>query len=143
MTENRDHPKSLDNVLNHQASELGHIYQKLQQLQLLQGKLDQCLPDTFKPYCRVANYREGCLVIGVSSAAWATQLRYAIPDLLQLLRTQAGLYDLCSISTYIDPYLHQPLLKEKDNKKITKEKLTNYGEKMLQELCEYLHKDKL
>lgn len=107
MTNTLNHPRLVNNILNRQAGELRQIQQKLQQLQLLQQKLDHCIPDTFKPYCRVANYRDGCLIIAVSSAAWATQLRYAIPDLLQLLRTQAELYDLCSINTYIDPNLQQ------------------------------------
>jgi hypothetical protein len=126
MTNKPSDPKSFEQMLHHQSAELNNIYAKIQQLQRLQEQWELFLPLNLQPYCRVANFRDGCLIIAVASAAWATQLRYVLPDMLQSLRSQGGLYQLCSISHYIEPDLmKQNSVKPAVTKKVQRPKLSS------------------
>src|SRR5207244_5108353 len=55
-------------------------------------------------HSRIANFREGCLVIEVDNAAWATRLRYLIPDISKKLVTHMLLNSLKHIEWYIQPH---------------------------------------
>jgi len=85
--------RSINKCLNVQLLD---ICQRAIQLDELNEKIKTFLPLPLSDYCQVANFNQGCLLISVKNAAWATELRYLLPELRDKLRA-AGLYRLTSI----------------------------------------------
>lgn len=73
------------------------ICQRSMQLEELSKKVSQILPENLASACHVGSFSKGCLTLTTSNAAWASQLRYAIPELRDKLRKEAGMYQLTSI----------------------------------------------
>lgn len=97
--------KTLDTILNQQdpQSILGFIQKKVAQLNQLNEIWQKNWADLAQ-HSRIANFREGCLVIEVDNAAWATRLRYLIPDLTRKLVKHPALNRLKHIEWYIQPH---------------------------------------
>ncbi|OJA00104.1 hypothetical protein BEV13_04435 [Rickettsiella grylli] len=57
-------------------------------------------------HTRIANFREGHLIIECASAAWATQLRYRLPTITEQLIHYDALRDLKQIEWNIQPHFH-------------------------------------
>ncbi|MDI1351626.1 MAG: DUF721 domain-containing protein [bacterium] len=89
--------RSIRHCLNKQ---LVDICQRSLQLEELSTKVIQLLPANLASWCQVGSFNKGCLVLTTSNAAWASQLRYAIPELRDKLR-KAGMYQLSSINVVI------------------------------------------
>ena len=53
------------------------------------AQLRAVLPTVLAPHCRVADLKGGRLTIQVSSAAWATRLRFELPKVEPALRSLA------------------------------------------------------
>jgi len=86
--------RSISRCLNKQ---LADICQRSVQLEELSSKVLQLLPEPLAGECHVGSFNKGCLILTTSNAAWASQLRYAIPELRDKLRKEAGMYQLSSI----------------------------------------------
>jgi hypothetical protein len=86
--------RSISRCLNKQLVE---ICQRSMQLEELSNKIAQLLPSNLASECHVGSFSKGCLVLTTHDAAWASQLRYAIPELRDRLRKEAGMYQLSSI----------------------------------------------
>lgn len=92
--------RSISHCLNKQLIDL---CQRSLHLEELSTKLSQFLPDELAKECQVGSFNKGCLLITTTNAAWASQLRYAIPELRDNLR-KAGLPQLLSIKiTVVTP----------------------------------------
>jgi len=89
--------------LNSSNQTLQQLVKKAERLLDLNQRLLEQLATPLKEHCKLANWRNGCLVIETDSAVWATQLRYSSPDLLERLRKIPEFYGLCSIHCYIRP----------------------------------------
>ncbi len=90
-------------LASNQSGTLQLIYAKAAQLTTLNKIWRTQIDETLAQHTQVANYREGCLVIEVSSPVWATRLRYGIPDLLQKLRALNEFAGLTRIEWYVKP----------------------------------------
>ncbi|ACT05499.1 protein of unknown function DUF721 [Dickeya chrysanthemi Ech1591] len=106
MRDNR--PQSLESFFDG-ASQLGSgplhdIQQRALALLKLNRAVHALLPTALRPYCRVANYRNGLLVLETASANWLMRLRYEHPALLSALRAQI-LPSLVTIDIRINPAL--------------------------------------
>ncbi len=77
------------------------ICQRTVQLEELTSKLYNYLPSPLQDHCHVGSFNRGCLVIVASNPAWASQLRYSLPELRDKLRIEAGIYQLSSIKVTI------------------------------------------
>ncbi len=99
---NKNHT-SIDDLLNSDNKGLNYLVAKVQQHQRLQAALDASIPAPLTEHCKVANLRNGCLVIQTDSPAWLTKLRYSSPDILQALRRIDGLQGLRRLEFYIEP----------------------------------------
>lgn len=88
-------------IVKQQLDSLHDILQRMAKLRELDKVVQPFLPEQLRGFCKVANYRQGTLVFSVSNANWATELRFLENELLDQLRTQAGLYDLRSIKSVI------------------------------------------
>ena len=70
---------------------------------------------SLQPHCKVANYRENTLYLHVDSAAWATRLRFNIPQLTEQLKKTKEFKELQSIRIHQGK---QPINKENKQKPI-------------------------
>ena len=93
--------------------QLATIYQQILQLDELTKLIDQFLPSSLKGHCEVTQFNQGRMNIGINEVALATELRFFLPTLRDLLRQKAGLYQLVSINISINPQMQQskPLVK--------------------------------
>ncbi|KAA9002595.1 DUF721 domain-containing protein [Affinibrenneria salicis] len=101
-------PQSLEFLFD-SASDAGNgplrdIQQRALALLKLNRAVRGLLPAQLHPWCRVANYRQGLLVLEAASANWLMRLRYEQPTLLSALRAQI-LPSLASIDIRINPAL--------------------------------------
>lgn len=89
--------KRIKNCTNKQLTE---ICQKVIHLEELNEKLRACLPSNIAEHCLVSSFSNSCLLLTLTDAKWATELRYALPDLRDALRRN-GLYQLSSIKMVV------------------------------------------
>jgi hypothetical protein len=87
---------------------LNQILSKVETLAQQQTLLRLCLEPRLAPHVSVANYREGLLILACDSAAWATELRYQIPTLMQQLKRDKQFSDLKKIEQYVEPRQIKP-----------------------------------
>ncbi|WP_028388170.1 DUF721 domain-containing protein [Legionella fairfieldensis] len=89
-------------------SRLLDICHRATQLDDLNKKLNDYLPFSLIGHCQAGAFNRGCLLLIASNAAWATELRYYLPELRDKLR-KAGLYQLTSIKIALaEPDVHTP-----------------------------------
>lgn len=81
-------------ILASSGETLRGILLQCRQLQAWQKQIEPLIPEELREHCLVASYRSGCLKFVVSSAVWATRLRYCFPDLLANLRKFPAWHDL-------------------------------------------------
>lgn len=96
-------PESVLSLLK--TSSLTAIQERSVALSTLNNLLNKLLPGNLAQQCKVVNYRQGVLILGVSSASWLTRLRYEQETLRTQLRQQ-GLSGLSSIQFKINPELN-------------------------------------
>ncbi len=80
---------------------LTEICKRAIQLEELNSKIYTYLPSSLQKHCHVGSFTNGCLVIIVNDAVWASELRYSLPNLRDALRKEAGIYQLSSIKINI------------------------------------------
>lgn len=101
-------PQSIDNLFSRQGASGSQTLPQIQQRAAALFKLNQAvaalLPAPMKPWCRVANFRQGVLVLETANASWLMRLRYEQSGLLSALRAQI-LPSLSSIDIRINPEL--------------------------------------
>lgn len=77
------------------------LCQRSIQLEELSSKVAQLLPAHLAAVCRVGSYNKGCLVLTTQDSVWASQLRYALPELRDRLRKEAAMYQLSSVQIMV------------------------------------------
>ena len=102
--------------------QLVKLCQRVIQLDELNLKIQSYLPKHLAKHCQVGSFNQGCLLITVSDAVWATELRYSQSELRDNLR-KGGLFQLTSIKIAIIEQL--PL--NKLAKKPRKQKLSSFA----------------
>ena len=86
----------------------------------LQKKLCSYLPDDLSEHVTVANFNNKSLCLHTDSAAWATRLRFKIPELLHIMRDHCGLTSMQNIRIkVIPPQIQNTTL---DNRPVLSEK---------------------
>jgi hypothetical protein len=76
---------------------LTSICKRAIELESITAILHQYLPEHYRAYCKVSSFNKGCLVLLVSNALWASEIRYLLPELRDQLRSSAGLYQLITM----------------------------------------------
>jgi len=101
-------PQSIDillgSVTTPEQNSLQHIQQRAVVLLKLNRAVAGILPAPLQPWCRVANFRQGVLILETANANWMMMLRYEQSRLLSALRAQI-LPSLSSIDIRINPTL--------------------------------------
>lgn len=90
--------KRIKHCINKQLSD---ICQKVIRLEELNDKIRHCLPASYAEFCQAGSFTNGCLLLVLSNASWATELRYALPSLRDELRKN-GLHQLSSIKMIVN-----------------------------------------
>lgn len=103
--------RTIKHCLNKQLID---ICQRSIQLEELSNKVSQLLPQNLATECQVGSFNKGCLILTTSNAAWASQLRYALPELRDALRKEAGMYQLTSIKINVIDTIYQPKVTPKN-----------------------------
>lgn len=108
MTKKPSPEKTPATILQHDpASVLAFIQNKVQELIKLNQIWQATIPNELNAHTRVANFREGYLIIECDSAAWATRLRYLLPEIKQKLRNIVDLDHLVQIEWSVQPAFHE------------------------------------
>lgn len=99
-------PQSLDTLFDDAGAQgmLQNVQQRATALLRLNRAVRGILPAQLHPWCRVANFRQGILVLETANASWLMRLRYEQATLLSALRAQI-LPSLTSIDIRINPTL--------------------------------------
>ena len=101
--------KTPASILQHDPeSVLAFIQSKVLQLIALNKIWQTEITRDLAEHTRVANFRDGYLIIECDSAVWATRLRYILPDITQKLLKHRDLRDLTHIEWNIQPLFHTP-----------------------------------
>ncbi len=100
----RHTPDSIHHLMTSKSGKLAKIQQKASQLQLINHFLTNNLLPGCDDYCRVANLRQGILVIEVASGAWATRLQQLRIEFMAQIRQQI-IPTLLSIEIKVNPAL--------------------------------------
>ncbi len=87
-------------------SVLAFIQKKVTQLKKLNQIWQEVIAADIAAHSRIANFRDADLIIECDSAAWATRLRYVLPDIQQKLRQYPDLQGLSHIEWSIQPHFH-------------------------------------
>ena len=94
-------PQILPSILS-QQSWLSEIKERTFALAKLADVINELLPSPLQQQYRVANYRQGILILEVSSANWLTRIKYEQSNLISGIR-QKILPSLSSIQYKINP----------------------------------------
>jgi len=97
-------PQSIESFFDmaQDQSVLQNVQQRAIALNKLNRAVQGIIPVQLHPWCRVANFRQGILVIETANASWLMRLRYEQSSLLSALRAQI-LPSLTSIDIRINP----------------------------------------
>ncbi|KTC87882.1 hypothetical protein Ldro_1501 [Legionella drozanskii LLAP-1] len=95
-------------------AQLLNICQQAVQLDELNRKLKEHLFSPLGDHCLVGSFNKGCLLITTTNSSWATELRYAVPDLRDKLRKE-GLYQLTSIKIAVIDQVDQMITDKQAN----------------------------
>lgn len=93
--------ESLGYLFNSDDQSLQYLINKVYILQGIDEIFKATVDENLAQHCSVANIREGCLVVGVDSQAWATKLRYEGPSIVPKLRKHPGLESIQRIDVYV------------------------------------------
>lgn len=86
-----------------EAKPLQSLFVQAQRLSRLQELLDAQLQPAARPFCRVASWREGSLLLVVTDGHWATRLRYQQNRLLRQLAAHEEFTGLVRILFKVQP----------------------------------------
>ncbi|VFP78754.1 Dna[CI] antecedent, DciA family protein [Candidatus Erwinia haradaeae] len=121
-------PKLIKSVLDQvkRKSVLLYIQQRVIEINKLTISLQAVLPEHLKPWCRVANFRNGILVIEIANANILMSLRYEESNIFLRLREEV-LPLLSAIKIRINPSIvssyHQRTMKHSSYCDLEKQKI--------------------
>ncbi len=92
---------AITDILNNPKNQLASLIYKAQQLSELNQLLHNTLEKSFKKHCAVANYEDGQLTLVTNNSAWATRIRFSIPDLTEKLQEIPTFNELKNINCII------------------------------------------
>lgn len=81
-------PRPFGNLLFSQDNPYRRLVDRGRRLNALTARVRALLPPPQRDHCRVANVKDGELVVAVEGPAWAARVRFHTPQLLADLRRQ-------------------------------------------------------
>lgn len=102
----RQRPKALQSLLTRRSLRQFHDF--TERYGRWQQVLARCLNESQLTHCRVLNLRDSCLVIEVSSAAWATRVKLQQSRIITHFNHDA-MASVTSLQIKVNPAAFQPL----------------------------------
>ncbi|KTC76772.1 DUF721 domain-containing protein [Legionella brunensis] len=118
-------------------SQLQEICQNALELEGLSTLVKTHLPPHLSNYCKVGSFLKGALTLTITNAAWATELRYNLPELRDKLRKEAGLYQLTGIKISIESENNPLTAISKTKRTITLSPAARNAIHIASEQCDY------
>ena len=86
-------------------SQLKQLTERANRLRDLNQSLMSCVPPSLVQHVRLATVRDGCLVLQAEGSAWAAQLRFKTPEILEKLQAHPEFRDVRSVRVrnVVDP----------------------------------------
>lgn len=110
--------KTIGEILEKNSSPLAKLIKKNQDTRNLAAVFQSMLDTNLAKNCQFANLEGSVINITVKNAAWATRIRYGLPDMLKNLRTQPEFKAVTAIRYFVSHTTQAVMLKKK--KKTTK-----------------------
>jgi len=110
--------KTIGEILEKNNSIFTKLIKKTKDTKDLAAVFQSVLDANLTKNCQFAKLEDSVITIAVKNAAWATRIRYAIPDMLKNLRTQPEFKKITSIRYFVvvHPTTHATALKKKTTK---------------------------
>ncbi|KRW62721.1 DUF721 domain-containing protein [Pseudomonas sp. TTU2014-080ASC] len=99
----RPSPARSPAALLREAKPLQGLLRQAQHIDRLQQLLDSQLQPAAREHCRVATFRDGCLLLIITDGHWATRLRYQQKRLLKQLQALEAFATLTKILIKVQP----------------------------------------
>lgn len=125
--------KTVDKIAE-KAHTLQNVFSKSKRLLAMRNTLSEILPLEMQAQAQLANYRQGILVMHISSAAFATRLRMLAPHLLRRLAQTHIFSDIKTIDIKVRPQTGR------QQRELPVAPLSDYGDKVLRSLQHQLKK---
>lgn len=90
-------------VLSQSEGLVPQLMARARELQRLEKVVLDRLPQALQAHCRMANLREGTLVLQADSPVWGARLRYSVPNLLRELSRTGGMPRVKRIEILVRP----------------------------------------
>jgi len=91
------------NELISSNDQLNKLYHHAKDICALNEKLHKHLAPSLSSHCNVANYSDETLTVNADTSAWASKLRYCIPDILKFAKLECGLTNLKTVRVKVSP----------------------------------------
>jgi len=91
------------NELVSSNDQLNKLYHHAKDICALNEKLHKYLAPSLRSHCNVANYSDETLTVNADTSAWASKLRYCIPDILKYAKLECGLTNLKTVRVRVSP----------------------------------------
>jgi len=102
-------PRTFHQLMSTQTMEgLDSVIRRGRQLQRLAALVRDKLGPELAAHCQMSNLRGTTLILSVGSTAWASRLRYQVPQLLQRFRTDERLSVISEIEIRVSPASSPP-----------------------------------
>jgi len=95
------------NELISSNDQLNKLYHHAKDICALNEKLHKHLASSLSSHCNVANYSDETLTVNADTSAWASKLRYCIPDILKFAKLECGLTNLKTVRVKVSPIHHK------------------------------------
>ena len=95
------------NELVSSNDQLNKLYHHAKDICALDEKLHKHLAPSLSSHCNVANYSDETLTVNADTSAWASKLRYCIPDILKFAKLECGLTNLKTVRVKVSPIHHK------------------------------------
>ncbi|CAH9063569.1 hypothetical protein PSECIP111951_03223 [Pseudoalteromonas holothuriae] len=117
MAKSRYDPKQLNELMGKWSNKLVNYTDKSKKMAELQQCLEKAIGPILSKKSRVANYRDGTLVIEAASATLATRLNYLKMEILSQFR-KAGMIECSQVKITTNPEAQQRLATRQDKGKL-------------------------
>jgi hypothetical protein len=98
--------KKLTDILHNSTSQLGQLLERVFHFNELENNFSKLLDPNFSEHVRLGSYQNGTLILLAESGAFATQLKFRVPDLIEKLRKKAEWSGLRNIDIKVAPHLY-------------------------------------
>lgn len=96
--------KTLEFLQSGEKSNIQSLIDKVQKIATLDEIVKSELSSPLREHCRIANLRQGKLIIQADSPVWGSKLRFELTTLLSNLRKQPRFASLAGIDFFVAPF---------------------------------------